>query len=76
MRKTEKPSSTYDKLIEEIKAYRKELEVTQTELAKRCQIPQSEISRLESKKVTANAQLLIEVAEALGLELSLVKKQG
>ncbi len=69
--------SEYDKLkprydaIEQIIRARKELHMTQAELAKKIGTQKSNISRLESGNYNPSLDFLIKVSEALGKRLSI-----
>lgn len=58
-------------LVEEISKKRKQLKISQRELASRCKIPQSTIGRMESGAVMPNLQTLEKIASELGLKISL-----
>lgn len=68
--------SEYEKLkpryeaIEQIIVARKELNITQAELAKRVGTQKSNISRLESGNYNPSLDFLIKVSDALGKRLS------
>ncbi len=59
----------YYDLIAEIIKRRKELDLSQLDLAQRAQKPQSTIARIESGSHNINFKTLIEIAEALETEL-------
>lgn len=50
---------------------RKELKISQRELAVRCGIPQSTVGRIEAGIVTPSLQTLQKIAKELGMEISL-----
>ena len=76
MLKDEEFKSEYEKLkpryeaIEQIIMARKELNMTQAELAKRVGTQKSNISRLESGNYNPSLDFLVKVAESLGKRLS------
>lgn len=60
-----------DDLIFELIRERKRRRITQIDLSNRTGIPQATISRLESFKSTPTLQVIIRLANALGLSLTL-----
>lgn len=76
MLKDEEFKAEYEKLkpryeaIEQIIRARKELNMTQSELAKRVGTQKSNISRLESGNYNPSLDFLVKVAESLGKNLS------
>lgn len=60
-----------DDLIFELIRIRKRSRITQVELSNKTGIPQATISRLESFKSTPTLQVIIRLANALGLTLNL-----
>lgn len=60
-----------DDLIFELIRVRKRNRITQVELSSKTGIPQATISRLESFKSTPTLQVIIRLANALGLTLNL-----
>jgi len=61
-------------LLRQIIARRNELNLSQTQLAKRVGTEQSAISRLESGYVNASVKTLYKVAKALGADLEIALK--
>jgi transcriptional regulator with XRE-family HTH domain len=55
-----------------VTARRRELGLTQAQLAARCGLPQPEISKVETAKANPTAATLCKLAEPLGLTLRLV----
>lgn len=76
MLKDEEFKAEYEKLkpryeaIEQIIRARKELNMTQSELAKRVGTQKSNISRLESGNYNPSLDFLVKIAESLGKNLS------
>ena len=62
-------------LIEEMVAIRKELHISQTELAKLSGNKQQVISRIERKENAPSLRMFCNLLNALGYELQIVKKQ-
>lgn len=58
-------------LVETISKKRKQLNISQRELASRCKIPQSTIGRMEAGLVMPNLQTLEKITNELGLKISL-----
>ena len=58
----------------EISKKRKQLKISQRELANRCNIPQSTIGRIEAGIVTPGLQTLQKLAKELGMEISLMPR--
>jgi transcriptional regulator with XRE-family HTH domain len=54
-----------------IKERREALQMTQTELARRCRVPQPEISRIESGRFNPTIETVSAIAHELGMELTL-----
>lgn len=52
---------------------RKELGLSQRDLAKMCNVPQSSIGRIESCKTTPNISTLINIFKHLGLSFTITK---
>jgi predicted transcriptional regulator len=59
-----------------LKERREELNLTQTELARLCQVPQPEISRIESGRFNPTIETVSAIADKMGLELSLKRKSS
>lgn len=60
------------KIISAINNRRHELGISQRELAKLCDIPQSSVARIEAKIVSPNVETLLKIMRPLGLTLSVV----
>ena len=65
-------SKYVDSLVEEIAYRRKSLGMTQAELAEKSGVLQPSIARLEAHKIVPRLDTLINLFEALGLELAVV----
>lgn len=63
------------KLIEKIKAIRKNKCLSQVELAKRCGVPQSTIGRIENHSMNPSIDLLISILNVLNIEIDLKEKE-
>lgn len=61
-------------LIEQIVVMRKKLNITQVELAKKAQVSQQAISRLEKEKHIPNLDTLLRIVDGLGLKLVLEER--
>ncbi len=61
-------------LIEQIVVMRKKLNITQVELAKKAQVSQQAISRLEKEKHIPNLDTLLRIVDGLGLRLVLEER--
>jgi DNA-binding XRE family transcriptional regulator len=62
------------RIIEQIVKTRREMKITQKELAGLANVSQQAISRLEREKHIPNVGTLIKIVNGLGLELNLVSK--
>ena len=60
-------------IISAISDKRHELGISQRELAKLCDIPQSSVARIESKIVSPNVETLLKIMRPLGLTLSVTQ---
>ncbi len=54
---------------------RKDLGISQRELASLCNIPQSSVARIESFQTTPNLSTLLKLLRPLGLELNITPKK-
>jgi DNA-binding XRE family transcriptional regulator len=61
-------------LIEQIVVMRKKLNITQVELARKAQVSQQAISRLEKEKHMPNLDTLLRIVDGLGLKLVLEER--
>lgn len=61
-------------LIEQIVLVRKQLNITQSELAKKAHVSQQAISRLENEKHIPNMDTLLRIVDGLGLKLVLTER--
>lgn len=61
-------------LIEQIVLVRKKLNITQSELAKKANVSQQAISRLENEKHIPNMDTLLRIVDGLGLKLVLQER--
>jgi len=62
-------------IISAIIKQRSELGMSQRELAALCEIPQSSVARIESRKTTPKLDTLLKLINQLGLRLSIVPKK-
>ena len=62
-------------IISAIIKQRSELGMSQRELAVLCDIPQSSVARIESRKTTPKLDTLLKLINQLGLRLSIVPKK-
>lgn len=63
-------------LINRIKFIRKKKGITQIELAKKCNVPQSTIGRVENFTMTPSLDLILNILNALDIEIELNIKKG
>ena len=63
------------KLIDKIKTIRKVNKLSQIELAKRCNVPQSTIGRIENYSMTPSIDTLINILDVLNVEIELKEKK-
>ncbi len=61
-------------LIEQITSIRRGMKITQAELAKRANVSQQAISRLEKEKHLPKIDTLMRIVDGLGLKLTLAKR--
>jgi putative transcriptional regulator len=61
-------------LINKIKTIRKEKNLSQIELAKRCHVPQSTIGRIENYSMNPSIDILITILDVLNIEIDLKEK--
>ena len=64
-----------EQLVLELFKSRKKKKVTQTEISKLTDLPQTTISRVESLNYEATLSTLVKYAEAVDMELSITLKQ-
>ena len=62
-------------LIDKIKTIRKNKRLSQVELAKRCNVPQSTIGRIENFSMNPSIDILITILNVLNLEIDLIEKK-
>ena len=62
-------------LIDKIKTIRKEKRLSQIELAKRCNVPQSTIGRIENYSMNPSIDMLINILNVLNIEIELKDKR-
>lgn len=67
-------SNTRD-LINKIKIIRKEKQLSQIELAKRCNVPQSTIGRIENYSMNPSVDIIITILDVLNIEIELKEKR-
>lgn len=78
--KDEKFKSSYEQvkkeyeLIEQIVRIRKQMKISQSELAKKANVSQQAISRLEKEKHIPKIDTLMKIIDGLGLKLVLTEK--
>ena len=61
-------------LIDKIKVIRKEKQLSQIELAKKCKVPQSTIGRIENYSMNPTIDTLINILNVLNMEIDLKAK--
>ena len=61
-------------LIDKIKVIRKEKQLSQIELAKKCNVPQSTIGRIENYSMNPTIDTLINILNVLNMEIDLKTK--
>lgn len=62
-------------IVSTIIKQRKDLGISQRELASLCNIPQSSVARIESFQTTPNLSTLLKLLRPLGLELNITPKK-
>ena len=67
-------NSASKKIIDKIKNIRKANKLSQIELAKRCNVPQSTIGRIENYSMTPSIDTLINILDVLNIEINLKEK--
>ena len=67
-------NNTVNELIDKIKVIRKEKRLSQMELAKKCFVPQSTIGRIENRSMNPSIETLINILDALNIEIELKEK--
>ena len=67
-------NSATKELIDKIKTIRKEKRLSQIELAKRCNIPQSTIGRIENHSMNPSIDTLINILDVLNIKIELKEK--
>ena len=67
-------NSAVKELIDQIKTIRKEKRLSQIELAKRCNVPQSTIGRIENYSMNPSIDTLINILDVLNIEIELKVK--
>lgn len=67
-------NNTARELIDKIKIIRKEKGLSQIELAKKCNVPQSTIGRIENHSMNPSIDTLINILDVLNLEIELKEK--
>lgn len=68
-------NSATRELIDKIKTIRKEKRLSQIELAKRCNVPQSTIGRIENYSMNPSIDTLINILDVLNIEIELKDKR-
>jgi len=67
-------NNTARELIDKIKIIRKEKGLSQIELAKKCNVPQSTIGRIENHSMNPSIDTLINILDVLNIEIELKEK--
>ena len=67
-------NSASKKLIDKIKSIRKANKLSQIELAKRCNVPQSTIGRIENYSMTPSIDTLMNILDVLNIEIEFKEK--
>ena len=67
-------NSAAKELIDKIKTIRKEKRLSQIELAKRCNVPQSTIGRIENHSMNPSIDILINILDVLNIKIELKEK--
>ena len=67
-------NSASKKLIDKIKTIRKANKLSQIELAKRCNVPQSTIGRIENYSMTPSIDTLMNILDVLNIEIEFKEK--
>ena len=67
-------NSSSKKLIDKIKTIRKANKLSQIELAKRCNVPQSTIGRIENYSMTPSIDTLMNIFDVLNIEIEFKEK--
>ena len=67
-------NSAAKELIKKIKTIRKEKGLSQIELAKKCNVPQSTIGRIENHSMNPSIDTLINILDVLNIEIELKVK--
>jgi len=68
-------NSATKELIDKIKNIRKEKRLSQIELAKRCNVPQSTIGRIENHSMNPSIDTLINILDVLNIKIELKEKR-
>ena len=68
-------NSAAKELIDRIKTIRKEKRLSQIELAKRCNVPQSTIGRIENHSMNPSIDTLINILDVLNIKIELKEKR-
>lgn len=58
-------------MIDQYISYRKELGMTQAELARRAGVPRTNITRFESGSYNPSLEMMVRIAAALGMKLQI-----
>lgn len=65
-----------DDMVLEVIKQRKKKKISQLELSKLVNVPQSSISRIETFRSVPSLQMLLKIGNALDLSIGFIKKQG
>ena len=68
-------NSSAKELINKIKTIRKGKRLSQIELAKRCNVPQSTIGRIENHSMNPSIDTLINILDVLNIKIELKEKK-
>ena len=68
-------NSASKKIIDKIKNIRKANKLSQIELAKRCNVPQSTIGRIENHSMNPSIDTLINILDVLNIKIELKEKE-
>ena len=67
-------NETTIELVNSIKQIRKEKGLSQVELAKRCNVPQSTIGRIENLSMNPSVDIVCKILDVLNMKIELTEK--